>query len=235
MPRVIEGEKIRIGKQIVLPLSKAVEISLKSLRIRFWRSMVTVSGVVLAIAFLVSILVSGAILEALIDSKDPAVLQTLREKGVPVDAAAAAPGQKEKREKTSAARIWLVVLSLVVAVIGIMNAMLMAVTERFREIGTMKCLGALDSFIVKLFLLESSFQGTAGTVIGILIGLLLTTLATMISYGAGPVVRYFPLVQTATYVLVALGIGILLSVVGAIWPARVAARMEPVAAMQQEV
>ena len=52
--------------------------------------------------------------------------------------------------------------------------MLMSVTERFREIGTMKCLGALDTFIVKLFLLESTFQGLAGTSAGIVIGFALT-------------------------------------------------------------
>ena len=51
--------------------------------------------------------------------------------------------------------------------------MLMSVTERFREIGTMKCLGALDGFIVKLFLIESLFQGMAGTVMGVLLGLVL--------------------------------------------------------------
>ncbi len=50
--------------------------------------------------------------------------------------------------------IWLVVMSLLVCTVGITNSMLMAVTERFKEIGTMKCLGALDSFVVLLFLLE---------------------------------------------------------------------------------
>ena len=48
---------------------------------------------------------------------------------------------------------------MLVAFVGVLNAMLMSVTERFREIGTMKCLGALNSFIVKLFLIESLFQG----------------------------------------------------------------------------
>ena len=71
---------------------------------------------------------------------------------------------------------WLVVLSLLVCLVGIANAMLMSVTERFREIGTMKCMGALDGFIIKLFILESSFMGTAGTIIGVVVGLLLTTL-----------------------------------------------------------
>ena len=46
----------RIEKQIRLPLSKAVEISLKSLKVRFWRSMLTVSSIILAIAFLTYVL-----------------------------------------------------------------------------------------------------------------------------------------------------------------------------------
>merc|ERR1712098_155893 len=65
---------------------------------------------------------------------------------------------------------WLIIMSLIVCVVGITNSMLMSVTERFREIGTMKCLGALDHFVVILFLLESGFQGFAGALVGALIG-----------------------------------------------------------------
>jgi len=51
------------------------------------------------------------------------------------------------------------ILSLLVCAVGIVNAQLMAVTERFREIGTMKCLGALDRFVLRLFILEAGMQG----------------------------------------------------------------------------
>ena len=61
--------------------------------------------------------------------------------------------------------------------------MLMAVTERFQEIGTMKCLGALDRFVVRLFLLESGFQGLAGALIGALIGCLGSLLLGLKDYG----------------------------------------------------
>ena len=60
--------------------------------------------------------------------------------------------------------IWIVVISLFVTVIGITNSMLMSVTERFREIGTMKCLGALSAFVRQMFLLESSLVGLVGAV-----------------------------------------------------------------------
>jgi ABC-type lipoprotein release transport system permease subunit len=61
---------------------------------------------------------------------------------------------------------WLVIMSLLVCAVGITNSMLMAVTERFREIGTMKCLGALDLFVVELFLLESGLMGVIAAAAG---------------------------------------------------------------------
>ena len=66
---------------------------------------------------------------------------------------------------------WVVVISLLVTVIGITNALLMSVTERFKEIGTMKCLGALSGFIRQLFLIESMFIGLVGSLAGIVIGI----------------------------------------------------------------
>jgi ABC-type lipoprotein release transport system permease subunit len=107
----------------------------------------------------------------------------------------------------------------------------MSVTERFREIGTMKCLGALDSFIVRLFLLESTFQGFAGTSVGILIGLTLTLGLALMDYG-NYVFAYFPLAGITESVLYALVVGTLLSLVGAMLPAYRAAKMEPVEAMR---
>ncbi len=73
---------------------------------------------------------------------------------------------------------WLLGLAMLVAFIGILNSTLMSVTERFREIGTMKCLGALDGFILRLVFLENLFQGLAGTTIGIVVGAGLALLAT---------------------------------------------------------
>ena len=70
--------------------------------------------------------------------------------------------EEEQEQGISTKDIWLIIMSLIVCVVGIANSMLMAVTERFQEIGTMKCLGALDRFVVRLFLLESGFQGLSG-------------------------------------------------------------------------
>ena len=136
---------------------------------------------------------------------------------------------EEERSKQA----WLISLSLLVCVVGIANAMLMSVTERFREIGTMKCLGALDSFIIKLFLLESTFQGAAGTAVGIVLGLLLTLTLAFLDYGLF-VFDYFPIAGILQSALAAIVSGTLLSLVGAMLPAYKAAKMEPVEAMRTD-
>jgi ABC-type antimicrobial peptide transport system permease subunit len=276
--QLLEGNKVKIGKQIVLPLSKAVEISLRGVRVRFWRSLITMSGIILAIAFLVSVWVGNSALDGLKAQADRKVLvkvveesdafsyvvnaagevrtvkllrerdirlyvaEILRNKGLQVGESGEAPAQAARGPaargtgKSGSKDLWLVALSLCVAVVGIVNAMLMSVTERFREIGTMKCLGAMDSFIVKLFLLESTFLGAIGTAIGIAIGLLLTAVSSLISYWAlrGLIFSGMPWGDVLQAAVFAFAAGVVLSVVGTVYPAIVAARMEPVVAMRQE-
>jgi hypothetical protein len=125
-----------VHKQVSLPWSKAVEFAMKSIKIRFWRSMITAGGIFLGIAFLASVLTSKAI---------------------------AGPNIKPDE---AARMTWLVALSLVVCTVGITNSMLMSVTERFREIGTMKCLGALSQFVVRLFMIEAFFLGIIASILG---------------------------------------------------------------------
>ena len=225
--RVMDARQGKIGKQIVLPLSKAVEISVKSLKIRFGRSLITMSGIILAIAFLMSIGTSSAILEELKKADDTEINLLLQKKGIETGAGADTTAEEEAKNR------WLITLSLLVCVVGIANAMLMSVTERFREIGTMKCLGALDSFIVKLFLLESAFQGTAGTILGVCLGFLLTVVINATSYGS-VVFGHIPWLELVKSGGLAIAIGSLLSLVGGIIPAYRAAKMEPVDAMRLE-
>ena len=224
------------GREIVLPMSKAVEISFRSLKIRFGRSLITTSGVILAIAFLMSVWSNNEIISSLRNADKSEINLLLQKNGIETgitedgDASAEAAGRiQEERSKQT----WLISLSLLVCVVGIANAMLMSVTERFREIGTMKCLGALDTFIVKLFLLESTFQGLAGTSAGILIGFSLTLGLALLDYG-GYTFTYFPLVGIAESAGYALVVGTLLSLVGAMLPAYRAAKMEPVEAMRSD-
>jgi putative ABC transport system permease protein len=232
----MSGIEVAGGKKIILPMSRAVEISLRSLKIRFGRSLITTSGVVLAIAFLMSVWSSNEIVSSLRDVNKSEINLLLQKKGVETgltDGGAESEEAQARLQEEQSKQMWLIGLSLLVCVVGIANAMLMSVTERFREIGTMKCLGALDSFIVKLFLLESTFQGVAGTAAGIAIGFLLTLGLALLDYGAF-VIDYFPvsgIVQSAFYALIA---GTVLSLIGAMLPAYRAAKMEPVEAMRSD-
>jgi len=130
---------------------------------------------------------------------------------------------------------WIVAVSLLITVGCIANAMLMSVTERFREIGTMKCLGALSSFVVKLFLIESLLIGLAGAALGSAAGAAFSLLAYGYTFGVG---RVFAAVDFATlglYGVLCVAAGVTLAIVAAIYPARVAARMIPAAALASHV
>ena len=231
-----EAMKLAGGRKIILPFSKAVEIAIRSLKIRFGRSLITTSGVILAIAFLMSVWSSNEIIASLRSVNRSEINLLLQKKGIETGIAESGESSEEAQariQEEKSKQNWLITLSLLVCVVGIANAMLMSVTERFREIGTMKCLGALDSFIVKLFLLESTFQGSVGTLIGIAIGFLLTMALAMLDYG-GFVFTYLPTRGLLLSALLALVVGTLLSLIGAMLPAYRAAKMEPVEAMRSD-
>lgn len=128
---------------------------------------------------------------------------------------------------------WLVLVSMLVCIIGISNAMLMSVTERFREIATMKCLGATDGFIMMMFVLESCFMGVVGGCIGGALGALLGLCRMAIAFGSG----YALSVPTAE-LLAAVGlstvVGVVLAAIAAVYPAWRAARLAPMEAMRIE-
>jgi putative ABC transport system permease protein len=226
--RLLPADRARIGKQIVLPWRKSIEICLGGIRTRLGRSVVTLLGIVLAIAFLMSILTNEALVENL-QSQNDAQINLLLAQNAGIDVHdSRSIDHKHKQD------MWLLALSMLVAFVGIVNSMLMSVTERFREIGTMKCLGALDAFIVRLFFIESTIQGLVGTLIGIPIGCVLTYLRTAATFGFAAF-YYGPLLaRTAANVGICLCVGTVLAVAAAWWPARVAARMQPVEAMRVE-
>lgn len=224
------------GRTISLPMSKALEISLRSLKIRFGRSLITTSGIILAIAFLMSVWSQNEIISSLRQANKSEINLELQKNGVETltaEGAAVSEEAQARLDEESSKQTWLISLSLLVCVVGIANAMLMSVTERYREIGTMKCLGALDSFIIKLFLLESTFQGVAGTLTGIVVGLVMTMMLALIDYGMF-VFQYFPTGGILRSALAAIVSGTLLSLIGAMLPAYKAAKMEPVEAMRSD-
>jgi hypothetical protein len=141
----------------------------------------------------------------------------------------------EDRRNARFRTAWIVLISLVVTIGGIANAMLMSVTERFREIGTMKCLGALSSFIRWIFLLESGLMGAVGGMAGACFGALFSIVVYGFSYGFGSVLISVDLVRLSGYLLLSVAAGVVLSVTAAIYPASVAASMVPAHALTTNV
>lgn len=209
---------------VATPFATAIKIAFQSLRIRFGRSLITIGGIFFAIAFLVSVL-NGAITERFLS---PA------EAGGATGGIGFGIGSVISMLSQDPRQAWLVSMSLLVCVIGIANAMLMSVAERYKEIGTMKCLGALDIFVVELFILESGFQGLVGSFAGAVAGALLVLLSNIIGHGFGAL-ALVPWAQIALNILLGTVIGVLLTLLGASFPAYRASQMPPADAMRTEV
>ncbi|MCH2174378.1 MAG: FtsX-like permease family protein [Lentisphaeria bacterium] len=128
---------------------------------------------------------------------------------------------------------WLLLVSLVVCGVGIANAMLMTVTERFREIATLKCLGALDSFIMTIFVLEAALLGTIGGIFGVILGLIIGVGRMNVALGNVVWTAMQPK-ELIIASLIAVVAGIVLAVLAAIYPALKASRLAPMEAMRIE-
>jgi ABC-type lipoprotein release transport system permease subunit len=217
------GSLERVPEQRAVPWHIAFSVSWASLKRRLFRSMVTTSGVVLAIAFLTYMQVMNSITQALVNANETVLNVMLQQAGVDIYSA----------DTTDRMMVLLITLSLLACLVGIMNSMLMSVTERIKEIGTLKCLGALDSFIVKTYLIESSLQGVVGTVFGLVIGAAVAVGVATANYRIY-VLHYFPYLGLVKALVISLFIGTLLSVGASILPAYMAARKEPVDAMRVE-
>lgn len=123
-------------------------------------------------------------------------------------------------------------ISLIVAAVNIMNTMYTAVLERTNEIGVMKAIGAKNSDILFIFVLESGILGMIGGALGIIAGYGIARLGGFITAQAGYAAFYpvFPIWLTIGCLLFAFLVG----VAAGFFPARQAAKLKPVDALRYE-
>lgn len=198
---------MKVQRQIKLPFSKAWQITIRSIKIRLARSLITASGILLGIAFFSSVRASGL---------------------YPADTSTAEAISAANRQQ------WLAIMALLVCFVGITNSMLMSVTERFKEIGTMKCLGALDSFVVKLFFIEATLMGVISSVSGWVIGWLIIAVIHLFTDG----VKVFSGAfwgNTLIQAVESIALGAIITLVAAIPPAVRAAKMPAAVALRAEI
>jgi putative ABC transport system permease protein len=122
-------------------------------------------------------------------------------------------------------------ISLLVGGIGIMNIMLVSVTERTREIGLRKALGARKKDILLQFLTESSLLSVFGGFIGILVGWLIAFIVGKVASATGT--NFTPIVGTDA-ILLSTGFSAAIGLFFGIYPASRAANLEPVEALRHE-
>ncbi len=187
-----------------------------ALRLGYWyinrrmdRAMINMASVALGISFLSTLMMTDAFYRAY----------------------ALAGGERLSVETY---QYWLMFVAIVVCVVGIINAMLIAVYERYREIGTMKCIGALDRHILLLFLVESLIQGTVGGAVGFAVGVVGALLSTGFTIGFDILLK----VPATEFILLFGGsvlLSMILSVVATLYPAYRAAKLNPVEALSYEL
>ena len=188
-------------------LTEVIYLSFANIRRRFLRSVITALGVILGITFMAALLTNSLIL-----------------------------GLMQAETGVEAYQFWLVGISLVVCFGGITNSMLMAVNERVKEIGVYKCIGGLDSHIIRLFIVEALFLGALGGIIGAIIGMGIGLLINLNRFPIGDLVTQITS-SSVTFVLMfvfCIIISLVLTALATFIPARRAANLSPAEALRYE-
>jgi putative ABC transport system permease protein len=198
----------RIG-QVHFSLGDATRLGYDQIKRRWGRAVINIASIALGLSFYASLMLSDTFYNT-------------------YEGLGGAPLSVESYQ------YWLVGVALVVSVVGITNAMLIAVYERYKEIGTMKCIGALDRHIIMLFMVESSFQGLAGGVLGFILGLAAAVVSTGFSTGFDIVLKV-PALRMLTLFGGSVLLALALSMMATMYPAWRASKLKPVEALRYEL
>ncbi|MBO3762732.1 MAG: ABC transporter permease [Candidatus Brockarchaeota archaeon] len=197
-------------QEITFPLSEAISFAVESIRRRFSRALITVISIVLGIAFLSALLTITRIVSAL------------------------SGGLSQTSQGPPLYQIWMAAIALLVCGVGIINSMLMSVTERYKEIGTLKTLGAEEIHILELFLIEGALMGLIGGIVGAFGGWLVAFIMYYVQSSSPQLVLQASL-SSIDIVGISIVLSVILSLVSSMVPAYMASKLNPVEALRYEV
>ena len=133
---------------------------------------------------------------------------------------------QELSQSTNRMLIWIAGISLLVGGIGVMNIMLVSVTERTQEIGLKKAIGAKKSHILGQFLTEAAVLTSLGGIIGVIAGIVLAEVISKVSE--------MPVVISIPAAIVAVGFSMGIGIIFGLLPSYKAANLKPIDALRRE-